>query len=146
VPRGLNLRIYGDEKPLVCPPNLGDLGHNNWAMYWDPATGLPENDPRVVHVILTPYGQFSGSGNDETVPVTGFATFYVTGYVGQGSGFSPPCAASATDPDVDDPIPGNKPVGVVVGHFIEYRSTVNFGNTGTPCGAGLAPCVAVLTD
>lgn len=141
VPRGLNLRIYGDEKPLNCLD-----GPNNWDMYW--GAGLPDDDARVVHVILAPFGQFTGSGNDETAAVTGFATFYVTGYIGQGSGFDPPCAAPTcgTGPECDDPIPGNKPVGVVVGHFIEYRSSVNFGTNGTPCGGGLAPCVAVLTD
>lgn len=144
IAQGLNMRIFGDDKPLVCPPayddlfNPGQLGHNNWSMY---DTGLPEGDPRIVTVVLAPFGAFAGSGNDETIPVTGFATFYVTGYTGQGSGFNNPCEGFG-----DDPVPGGDS-GLIVGHFINYIDKVNSGASDLPCdGVSLTPCVAVLTD
>lgn len=144
IAQGLNQRIFGNDKPLVCPPAFddpaspGQLGHNNWSMY---DTGLPEGDPRIVQVVLSPFGAFSGSGNDETIPVTGFATFYITGYTGQGSGFNNPCEGNG-----DDPVPGGDS-GLVVGHFINYIDKVNSGASDLPCdGVSLTPCVAVLTD
>ena len=144
IAQGLNQRIFGNDKPLICPPayddpaSPGQLGHNNWSMY---DTGLPEGDPRIVQVILAPFGAFAGSGNDETIPVTGFATFYVTGYTGQGSGFDNPCEGNG-----DDPVPGGDS-GLIVGHFINYIDKVNSGASDLPCdGVSLTPCVAVLTD
>ena len=144
IAQGLNMRIFGNDKPLVCPPayddpaSPGQLGHNNWSMY---DTGLPEGDPRIVTVVLAPFGAFSGSGNDETIPVTGFATFYITGYTGQGSGFNNPCEGYG-----DDPVPGGDS-GLIVGHFINYIDKVNSGASDLPCdGVSLTPCVAVLTD
>ena len=64
-------------------------------------------------MFLTPFGSFDGSGST-TVPVTDFATFYVTGWTGQGQGFNNPCQGNG-----DDPVPNNDP-GVIVGHFIKY--------------------------
>jgi hypothetical protein len=145
IAQGLNTRIFGTDKPLVCPPAYddpitpGQFGHNNWSMYESP--GLPEGDPRIVQVILAPFGAFAGSGNDETIAVTGFATFYITGYTGQGSGFDNPCEGNG-----DDPVPGLDS-GLIVGHFINYIDKVNSGASDLPCdGVSLTPCVAVLTD
>ena len=145
IAQGLNQRIFGTDRPGSCPPAYddtaapGQFGHNNWHMYSSP--GLPEGDPRVVNVVLAPFGAFSGSGNDETIPITGFATFYVTGYTGQGSGFDNPCEGNG-----DDPVPGGDS-GLIVGHFINYIDKVNSGASDLPCdGVSLTPCVAVLTD
>jgi hypothetical protein len=100
---------------------------------------LPAGDPRIVQVFLTPYGSFSGSGST-TVPVTGFAAFYVTGWTSQGGGFSNPCEGNG-----DDPVPG---AGYIVGHFIKYVKTLNDGSGGTEtCDLNaFGLCVAVLTD
>jgi Flp pilus assembly protein TadG len=138
VPAGLNQRILGSEKPTVCPP-LGEPGHNNWSMFEDP--GLPTGDPRIVHVFLTPFGSFNGSGGG-TVPVTSFGAFYITGWTAQGSGFANPCQGNG-----DDPVPGND-AGYIVGHFIKYVFVLNNGGgSGELCDFGsFGSCVAVLTQ
>jgi len=126
---GMNRRILGIQKPSSC------TAPNNWSTF----PNLPAGDPRIVQVFLTPYGSFSGSGST-TVPVTGFAAFYVTGWTSQGGGFSNPCEGNG-----DDPVPG---AGYIVGHFIKYVKTLNDGSGGTEtCDLNaFGLCVAVLTD
>lgn len=138
VPAGLNQRILGSEKPSVCPP-LGEPGHNNWSMFEDP--GLPTGDPRIVHVFLTPFGSFTGSGSG-TVPVSNFGAFYVTGWTAQGGGFANPCEGNG-----DDPVPGDD-AGYIVGHFIKYVFVLNNGGgSGELCDfTSFGSCVAVLTQ
>ena len=138
VPAGLNQRILGSEKPSVCPP-LGEPGHNNWSMFEDP--GLPTGDPRIVHVFLTPFGSFDGSGSG-TVPVTSFGAFYVTGWTAQGQGFGNPCEGNG-----DDPVPGGD-AGYIVGHFIKYIFALNNGGgSGQSCDfSSFGSCVSVLTQ
>ena len=134
VPAGMNLRILGDDKASACPL-AGAPGHNNWSQF--PA--LAATDPRIIEVFLTPFGSFDGSGST-TVPVTDFATFYVTGWTGQGGGFDNPCQGNG-----DDPVPNNDP-GVIVGHFIKYIQAPGTGSGTTPCDpAAFGSCVAVMT-
>jgi len=137
VPAGLNLRILGDEKPATC------TNPNRWP---DAAgDGQPDyqpGDPRIVPVFLVPFGSFTGSGSG-TVPVQEFAFFYVTGWTGQGGGFSNPCQGNG-----DDPVPGND-AAFIVGHFIKYVQNPNDGGFGEqPCDLdtnSLGGCVAVMT-
>jgi hypothetical protein len=138
VPAGLNLRVLGSEKPSVCPP-LGEPGHNNWSMFEDP--GLPTGDPRIVHVFLTPFGTFNGSGGG-TVPVSNFGAFYITGWTAQGGGFANPCEGNG-----DDPVPGGD-AGYIVGHFIKYVFVLNNGGGSDElCDfTSFGSCVAVLTQ
>ena len=119
VEQGLRDRILGGANTCTSP--------NNWSSFPD----LPEGDPRIVSVLITPFGTFGGSGND-VVPVTNFATFYVTGWFGS------PCAS-------DDPVPDR---GYVVGHFIQYVFGLNTGGgSGEYCDfGGFGSCVAVMTD
>ncbi len=119
--QGMNLRILGDTNPPTCE------APNNWPSFPD----LPPGDPRVVQVFLTPFGAFTGSGGS-TVPVTGFATFYVTGWDN-----------GACQGDGDDPA-GQ---GALVGHFIKYIDTLNNGGGGEEfCDFdSLGSCVAVFT-
>jgi putative Flp pilus-assembly TadE/G-like protein len=135
VPEGLNTRVLGDPKPKTCPA-AGQRGHNNWSMF----PNFPPGDPRIVQVFLTPFGSFSGSGSD-TVPVTGFASFYVTGWTAQGGGFANPCQGNG-----DDPVPNND-AGYIVGHFIKYIESLNSGGGGPDlCDFNaFGNCVAVLT-
>jgi hypothetical protein len=135
VPSGLNLRVLGSTKPNACPP-FGQRGHNNWLMF----PNFPAGDPRIIHVFLTPFGSFSGSGST-TVPVINFATFYLTGWTGQGSGFNNPCQGNG-----DDPVPNNDP-GTIVGHFIKYIDSLNTGGGGPDlCDFNaFGNCVSVLT-
>lgn len=135
VPKGLNQRVLGNSKPTACPA-AGQLGHNNWSTF----PNLPAGDPRIIQVFLTPFGSFSGSGST-TVPVVNFATFYLTGWTGQGSGFNNPCQGNG-----DDPVPNNDP-GTIVGHFIKYIDALNTGGGGTDlCDfTAFGNCVSVLT-
>ena len=128
VPRGLNLRILGSEKPASCTsPNR-----------WNDFPNLDPADPRLIQVLLTPYGAFGGNGST-TVPVTDFATFYVTGWAGSGGGFSNPCQGNG-----DDPAPE---AGYIVGHFIKYIPSLNPPGTGSaPCDlSAFGSCIAELT-
>jgi hypothetical protein len=117
--QGMRNRILGGAATCVSP--------NNWSSF----PNLPDGDPRIVPVFVTPFGTFGGSGN-EVVPVTKFATFYVTGW------FSSPCST-------DDPVPDK---GYVVGHFINYIYALNNGGgSGELCDLpAFGSCVAVLTD
>jgi Flp pilus assembly protein TadG len=155
VGEGLNLRILLDDKARTCPA-VGQNGHNNWAMFnptyvptgvVDPTWGVirgqdgfPIGDRRILNAYLTTYGAFSHvSGTSGSVPVTGFGHFYVTGWTGNGMGFSNPCQGNG-----DDPVPNNDS-GLIVGHFIRYVDTT--GGFGTdPCDpSSIDACVIVMT-
>lgn len=130
VAAGMNLRVYGDAQAKTC------TSPNNWSLFPD----IPLDDPRIIQVFLTPFGTFQGSGN-ESVPVTGFATFYATGWSGQGQGFANPCEGQG-----DDPVP-NGEGGYLVGHFIKYVQTLNNGAGTDPCDFNsFGSCVATLTE
>ncbi len=118
----MNLRILGDTNASTC------TAPNNWDSFDE---GLPPGDPRIVDVFLTPFGAFTGSGG-ATVPVTGFATFYVTGWHNGG------CQGQGDDPAGQ---------GAIVGHYIKYIDTLNNGGGGEElCDFdSLGSCVAVFT-
>jgi len=124
---GLNLRILGDEKAKTC------TSPNNWANY--PA--ISPGDPRLVQVFLTQFSSFAGSGNG-TEPVTGFASFYVTGWQGSGGGFSNPCVGQG-----DDATPGD---GYILGHFITYIPSIDADGSAACNWEELGVCVAVMTE
>jgi Flp pilus assembly protein TadG len=129
VPAGMNKRILGDEKPSTC------THPNNWGSF----PNLPDGDPRIVQVFLTPFGSFQGSGST-TFPVTGFATFYVTAWSSNGSGFDNPCATQG-----DDPVPTDDG-GYIVGHFMAYLSQLPGSGT-NPCTPGVfGTCVMTMTE
>ena len=145
VGKGLNRRFFGEQNPNSCPA-YGVRGHNNWGLF-DPLDndasdgtllGFPEGDPRIVGVYLTAYGAFTRTaGTSVTIPVTDFATFYVTGYDGS------PCQAPLVTDHPDDPIP-NK--GTITGHFIKYVDRLNTGGGTRPCDpASFGNCVPVMT-
>jgi hypothetical protein len=103
---------------------------NNWSSF----PNIPPGDTRVVPVFVTPFGTFTGSGND-IVPVVNFATFYVTGWGHNGNKAGCPG---------DDPADS----GYIIGHFIKYITTLPGGGGGSqPCDfSGLGTCVATMTD
>src|SRR5207253_10409641 len=131
IAHGLNVRIFGDQNPpnfapqCASVPPLGHNGYNNWAMFNptyvptgtnDPTYGVirgqdgfPPGDPRVLDAFLTTYGAFSHFNGQGAIPIIGFGHFYVTGYIGQGGGFSPPTNCGM------EGVPNND-VGVIVGH------------------------------
>jgi hypothetical protein len=120
VTQGMNKRILGATNASVC------TAPNNWASFPD----LPVGDPRVVNVILTPFGAFAGSGG-ATVPVTGFASFYVTGWDGGA------CQNAGDDPAGQ---------GAIVGHYIKNIDTLSSGGGEEFCDFdSFGSCVAVFT-
>jgi hypothetical protein len=124
---GLNLRILGDEKANTC------TSPNNWANY----PNISPGDPRIVQVFLTRFGSFAGQGQG-TEPVTGFATFYVTGWQGSGGGFANPCVGLG-----DDATPGD---GYIMGHFITYIPSIDASGSEACNPDVLGVCVAVMTE
>ena len=116
--------ILGDDKANSCThPNLYTSNFGNW----DPG------DPRIVQLLLTPFGSFSGTGNG-TVPVTGFRDVLRHGVARQRG---------------QEPLPGNgddtAPKGGVVGHFIKYVQTSGTPSP-NPCDdQAISTCLSVLT-
>ena len=135
VAKGMNLRVLDDEQPTEC------TSPNNWNLNGDGVPDYLPGDPRLLFTFVTPFGSFTGSGED-VKPVTNFAMFYVTGWTGQGQGFNNPCETAG-----DDPSPGP---AYIVGHFVKYVGPFPGGEGDEPCVTGdpavIAPCVAVLTD
>jgi putative Flp pilus-assembly TadE/G-like protein len=129
VAAGMNLRVLGDEQPDTC------TDPNDWSSF----PNISPGDPRIVQVFLTPFGSFSGSGNT-TFPVTGFATFYVTGWSAQGSGFANPCEGLG-----DDPVP-NGEGGYIMGHFIKYIPSIDASGSEACQQDVFGTCVAVMTE
>ena len=120
VTQGVNLRVLGDASGATC------TAPNNWADFPD----FDRGDPRIVQVFLTPFGAFAGSGGT-TVPVTGFATFYITGWHNGG------CQGAGDDPAGQ---------GEIVGHFIKYIDTLGDGGGDEVCDfTAFGSCVAVIT-
>jgi hypothetical protein len=121
IANGLNKRILGDEKATDCSP-----GPNRWAEYWTPDSdgdGRDEfngdlvrsnNDRRLVQMVVVPKWTLLGGSGQSTLPIKRFAYFYITGWNGEGEGFTNPCQTYTTQPD--DPAPR----GSIVGHFVDY--------------------------
>ena len=113
VERGMKERILGGANTCTAPIN--------WPNY-------DLDDPRIVPLIITPFGSFGGSGND-IVPVIDFGSFYVVGWHG-------------------DPCPGAHvvPRGYIAGHFVKYAEPNPHGAGDTVCNPdALTPCVPVMT-
>ena len=131
---GLNCRILMnvpenencDGKPSAC------THQNRWP-------DVRSGDPRVVYVIVTPFGSFAGSGSG-TVPVLRLAAFYITGWMGQGEGFQNPCLTQGDELPLDN--------AEIVGRFIKYVETPNTGGTSTEtCDlTSVDVCAAVLVE
>jgi hypothetical protein len=98
---------------------------------------IPAGDSRLVEVFVIPYGAINAAGEPtgglSAAPIINFATFYVTGFPGDG-------CKNAAHPD--DPVSSFE----IVGHFIKY---VSLSTTGTGSGeckeTSLGTCLAILT-
>jgi hypothetical protein len=116
VARGMKDRILGGANSCTAP------------LHWP---NYSIDDPRIVPLIVTPFGTFSGNGN-AIVPVIDFGAFYVVGWDG-------------------DPCPGavSVPKGYIAGHFIKYIPRNPKGAGDAACyltdPTQLTPCAAVLT-
>jgi hypothetical protein len=130
VSAGMNRRILGTAKPSSC------TSPNHWP-------NVVAGDPRIVPVMVVPYGSFqdNGAGTGTEVPVQDFAYFYITGWTGQGNGFDNPCQGNG-----DDPVPGNDSA-YIVGHFIAHVATLDVTPSDVPCNwdSSISGCAAVMT-
>lgn len=130
---GMNLRVLGDKNATTCPADR----QNNW-----PDVGII-GDRRIIHLFLTQFGAFSTSGQN-TVAVTGFATFYVTGWRGSGGQFGKNPCQDQTLPKPDDLV---AEAGTVKGHFIKYVGPLEGIPGTTACDfTNPTPCISALTE
>lgn len=116
VAQGLKDRILGGSNSCTAP--------NKWAQ------GFEQTDPRIVPLIITPFGTFGGNGN-AIVPVIDFGAFYIVGWNGD------PCSGDVSVPK-----------GYIAGHFIKYIPQSAQGSGNNPCNLAdpnqITPCVPVL--
>jgi hypothetical protein len=106
-----------------------------------------DGDPRILALFLVPYGSLDLSGSGESVPISNFAFFYMTGWHSKGGGFDNPCAApGAGIPDAFAPNTDPNDSGVVSGYFIKYVAPNTGGGGDEPCNPDtIGGCVAVMT-
>jgi hypothetical protein len=94
---------------------------------------LNEGDPRIIPLIVTPFGSFTGSGND-VIPVIDFAAFYVMGWEAD------PCLGAGAV---------KVPKGYIAGRFIKYIPPSSQGAGDVTCyltdPSQITPCVPVMT-
>jgi Flp pilus assembly protein TadG len=125
VRQGMNQRWVPNN---VCPPN-------NWTAASGSLPNIPNGDTRVVPLIITLYGAFTGNGA-HYVPVTDFGAFYVTGWDGAPNSCN----------GINQPAPPGAGNGTIWGHFIKYLG--DFGSSTATAGcdySALAPCITVMT-
>jgi len=113
----------------VCPAN-------NWPTTPGQPINIPAGDPRVTPLIVTLYNAFTGSGSGY-IPVTDFATFYVTGWDG----------ADRACNGINEPDPPGATNGTIWGHFIKYVGDLGNSLPGDTCNfSAISPCITVLTE
>jgi hypothetical protein len=140
---GMLCRTQGQcYSPRVCTHPIHWADSNG-----DGKVTVPEDiapgDPRLMSVFVTAFGAFSGNGT-QVIPITNFASFYVTGWSKNGGGQGDPCSGQPGLPN-PDPVP-TKTGGWIVGHFIKYVDAIGGGGTGDPCDfSSFGSCVVVLT-
>jgi Putative Flp pilus-assembly TadE/G-like len=116
----------------------GTCPANNWSAPTGSLPDIPQGDPRVVPMIITLFSAFAGSGGGY-VPVTDFATFYVTGWDG---------AIAACD-GINESAPAGAGNGTIWGHFIKYVGDLGPSTGGATCDlsvSSLRPCITVMTE
>ena len=80
--------------------------------------------PRVVNLFIVPYQGGKGlTGAGDTIPVLGFASFYVMNWTGSNNNQSDPCPDTTFDQDNNPLTPQitlpNPPAGAITGVFVE---------------------------
>jgi Flp pilus assembly protein TadG len=119
--QGIQDRVLGGANTCTAP------------IHWPYDENLYPKDPRVIPLLVTPFGTFTGSGSSYPVPVIDFGAFYVMGWD------KDPCPGAVT----------NVPSGALIGHFIHFLNNNPQHNSTTHCfftdPNEITPCVAVLT-
>ena len=133
---------------------------NNWPKDQNPPGRGPEdddaiadffqhieesNDPRYVTLIITDFGTFQGSGNDQ-VPIKYFAGFYATGW--DVDGHVRPCLDNDPHPWYGSSYRKSLDNGDVWGHFVNIVKFSSAGVANDPlCNFDeLGNCIAVLVE
>jgi hypothetical protein len=166
--QGFNGRFFGDQNATQCPPDDATQpvrGRNYWdrdtnayhgASFRDddPAptpNNLHDDDPRLVTIFLTTSEGFTGSGQN-TYPISGFISIYVTGYgaiLGSSSiRVDDPCPGSAppTDLDLSGGVTGGYTIwGHILKQVLAAPGTTSSGKICDPIGSE-TPCVPVLVE
>jgi hypothetical protein len=149
--------------PDCVPVKQGNLGNsimkaldtrfgcpaNNWTAYTQGTLTFDQllADTRLIKVMITDASALLGAQGGGNVPVTNYATFYVTGWArNAGSGWKQDCGAPPNDP-VPPALASVKSGGVAMwGHYIKFvppgdtPGTVRCldpGNNVIPCVPGL---------
>jgi hypothetical protein len=142
---GLNERI-------LCEPPNPDTNCNGFGKPQECTSpnrypNYADGDTRILALFLVPYGSLDIAGSGDTVPISNFAFFYVTGWHSKGGGFDNPCAEpDAPIPDVFAPGTDPNDSGVVSGYFISYVAPNLGGGGEEQCNPDLiGGCVAVMT-
>jgi hypothetical protein len=140
---GMLCRTQGQcYSPRTCTSPIHWVDSNGDGKITVPEDIAP-GDRRLMSVFVTSFGAFSGNGT-QVIPITNFATFYVTGWSRNGGGQGDPCSGIPGLPN-PDPVP-TKTGGWIVGHFIKYVDTIGGSGTGDPCDfSSFGSCVVVLT-
>src|SRR2546428_5396481 len=114
---------------LALTPRYASRPANNRPDY---TTNL--SDPRILQLMITDFSNLLGSGGT-LVPVTNYASFYLTGWDGQTCANNEP-----------PPVPVKQNSGVIWGHFIKYVNPKDVGSQ-TSCstpGNNVIPCFPEL--
>ena len=178
--QGFNQRLFGVNNNPVCPTDDGSAfqqGRNYWHRVnnsnqthhfaWDNdtpgnladdyGTNFNDADKRLVTLFLTPYGSFTGTGN-QVQELVGLGSFYITGYGrinGGNLNIEDPCSDGASSPIYqwagNDPPPDldlSRNTTVIWGHFVKDAPGGATGGTGVICQPQLSfnPCVPVLVE
>jgi hypothetical protein len=163
---GMSTGQVGDDI-AVATDNCDTINNNSCQQFdcnydgnYDGKTGNPNGwvqqggdsrYPRVVNLFIVPYQSSKGlTGAGDTIPILGFASFYVMNWTGANNNQNDPCPDTTWDndgnsatPQVNVPAP---PKGAITGVFVE---TVDYEpgpvDPNATCVEGqLTPCRAVL--
>jgi len=146
-----NGQVSSLRKGLVARLNEPTCAPNNWP---DPPITQAKidnlitnfaNDPRLVTLVVTEFGAFSGSGNT-IIPIRYFAGFYITGK--DISGQSPKCPGEDPHPLYGSTYKQHLDDGDIWGYFLTRVQYASSGVGGPPCNFTGAPqnCVLSLVE
>jgi hypothetical protein len=160
---GMSTGQVGDDI-AVATDNCDNINNNSCQQFdcnydgnYDGKPGNPNgwsgdaHYPRVVNLFIVPYQSGKGlTGAGDTIPVLGFASFYVMNWTGANNNQNDPCPDPTWDNDGNPATPQvsvpNPPKGAITGVFVE---TVDYEpgpvDPNATCVEGqLTPCRAVL--
>ena len=120
--------------------------------YYDPgdpgAFAAPENPnpgSRVVNIFIVPYGAYKNTGPQASLPILNFASFYVSGWSGQGGAGQNPCNGDPDGPSGPIQPEESTSGGEIVGYWVAWARYGPSDPDSICEGTELRPCTPVLT-